>query len=91
MDNYNFKVVAKLRDDLNQIDRKKALDYINEWQGKFQIMKIDDETYCKSGKINGHDDFGAVSFFFCVLEDKKEYFSKLEYYDLWEGENCIAV
>lgn len=91
MTDYNFKVVAVLRDDLTSAQRDLAVKKINELQSKFHIMKIDDETYCKSGVIKGNDDFGAVTFFFCTLKRIKEYFSKLEYYDLWEGEKCVAV
>ena len=91
MNNYNFKVVAELRNDLTEVQRESIIKEINELQDKFKIIKSDDCTYCKSGKIKEHDDFGAVSFFFFALEDIKEYFKRLEYYDLWEGDKRIAV
>lgn len=91
MNEYNFKVVAELRNDLTDEQRKNAVSKIEELQRKFKIVKIDDATYCKAGAINGHDDFGAVTFFFCKLKRIKEYFGKLEYYDLPEGDISVAV
>lgn len=91
MSDYNFKVVAELKSDLTDVQRENALKQIEAWQRKFQILKIDHETYCKAGLIKEHDDFGAVTFFFCKLKRMKECFSKLEYYDLWEGDKRVAV
>jgi len=91
MGDYNFKVVAELRSDLTNVQRETALKKIEELQNKFEIIKIDNETYCKAGQIKEHDDFGAVTFFFCKLKRMKEYFSKLEYHDLWEGDKHVAI
>lgn len=91
MNNYNFKVVAELKPDLTDVQREIATKKINELQRKFGIIKIDGNTYCKSGIIHEQDDFGAVTFFFCKLKRMKEYFSKLEYHDLCEGDKKIAV
>lgn len=91
MSNYNFKVVAELRSDLTDAQYEKAIKEIENLQNKFNIIKVDRITYCKAGEIKGHDDFGAVTFFFCKLKRIKEYFSRLEYYDLWEGDKRIAV
>lgn len=88
---YNYKVVAELRNDLTDIQRDIVLKKIKELQTKFEIAQIDDKTYCKAGVIEGHNDFGAVSFFFFSLKDIKEFFYKLEYHDLWEGNTKIAV
>ncbi len=91
MSNYNFKVVAELRSDLTDAQREKAIKEIEILQNKFNIIKINDNTYCKAGEIKEHNDFGAVAFFFSKLKRMKEYFSKLEYHDLWEGDKRIAV
>lgn len=91
MNEYNFKVVAQLKNDLTEAQRNDAVSKIEELQRKFKIVKIDENTYCKAGEVNGSDDFGAVTFFFCKLKRIKEYFGKLEYYDLPEGDISVAV
>ena len=91
MAEHNFKVVAVLRDDLTPAQRLTAERQLCTLQRKFQIEKIDDETYCKGGPVTDNDDFGPVTFFYCKLKRIKEYFCKLEYYDLWEGEKSVAV
>lgn len=92
MNNYNFKVIARIREDLNPQEKQYINDYLNEWKEKFEVKKIDDETYCKDGIIEGYNDFGPVAFFYCIMEDEKKYFSKLEYHDLEnEKESRIAV
>ena len=47
----NFKVVAVLRDDLTPAQRLTAERQLCALQRKFQIEKIDDETYCKGGPV----------------------------------------
>ena len=92
MNNYNFKVVANIREDLKENEKEYIKNYVNEWMKKFNIKKIDQQTYCKDGKITGQDDFGAVSFFYFQLDDEKKYFSKLEYYDIVSPcENRVAI
>lgn len=91
MENYNYKVVAELREDLSEEERERALTEIEERQRKFKIVKIDGNTFCKAGAITGESDFGSVSFFFFSLEEIKAFFSKLEFYDIGEGEKRIAV
>lgn len=88
---YNFKVVAELRNDLTVNEKGVAMDKIDELQHKLKIVKVDETTYCKGQPIKDYDDFGAVAFFFSALKDMKEYFVKLEYYDLWEGNKRVAV
>ena len=91
MAEHNFKVVAVLRDDLTPAQRLTAERQLCALQRKFQIEKIDDETYCKGGPVTDNDDFGPVTFFYCKLKRMKEYFCKLEYYDLWEGEKSVVI
>lgn len=91
MADYNFKVVAELREDLTVNEKGVAMDKIDELQRKLKIVKVDDTTYCKVQPIEDYDDFGAVAFFFSALKDMKELFVKLEYYDLWEGNKRVAV
>ena len=64
----NFKVVAVLRDDLTPAQRLTAERQLCALQRKFQIEKIDDETYCKGGPVTDNDDFGPVTFFYCKLK-----------------------
>lgn len=91
MDEYNFKVIAKLRDDLTEEQRRFALSYIEKFQKKLKIQKLDEQTYCKELPIKGLSDFGGVTLFYSTLEDIKEYFSRLEYYDIPEGDSHVAV
>lgn len=91
MENYHYKVVAELRSDLSENERKSTLNAIKELQKKLRIINIDSVTYCKEQPIKGYDDFGAVAFFFSALKDMKAYFSHLEYYDLWENRKRVAV
>jgi len=91
MDNYNYKVIAELRPDLPENERKKAINAIQDLQKKLRIVNVDTVTYCKEQPIKGYDDFGAVAFFFSALKDMKDCFSHLEYYDLWEDRKRVAV
>ena len=88
---YNFKVVAKLRDDLTDEEHKMAFERLTKWQRKYKMINIDEITYRKAGPIQNYDDFGAVAFFYCVLKDFKECFEKLEYYDFGEGIKRVAI
>lgn len=91
MENYNYKVVAKLRNDLSEEDKKIVMNKIEDLQRRLKIIKIDEETYRKKEPIQGYDDFGAVTIFYCALEDMKEYFESLVYYNLWEDRVRVAV
>lgn len=88
---YNFKVVAKLREDLTAVEKIAALNEIEDLQDRLNIINIDSVTYCKAQPIRDYDDFGAVTLFFSALKDMRKFFSKLEYYDLWEGNKRVAV
>lgn len=85
----NYTVSAKLRQDLTPEQRAAAIAKIEDLQRKFSIIRIDEETYCKAGSHEQQSDFGAVTFFFCVLKRMKEVFEKLEYHDLLEGKSII--
>lgn len=63
MDDHNFKVVVKLRDDLSETQRFFVLQEIKALQDKLKIITVDDVTYYKEPPIHGYDDFGAVTFF----------------------------
>lgn len=91
MDSYNYKVVAELRPDLPEKERNSVLNTIEDLQKRLKIVNIDTVTYCKEQPIKGHDDFGAVAFFYSALNDMKDCFTRLEYYDLWEGRKRVAI
>lgn len=91
MSGYNYKVVAVLKSDLSENERLSAVNEIKDLQSRLKIVNIDNVTYCKAQPINGQDDFGAVAFFFSALKDMKNYFSQLEYYDLWGDRKRVAV
>lgn len=89
--NYNFKVIAEIKSDLSDNDKKFILEQLSDYQQRFNIIKADDGCYYKDGIVNSQkDDFGPVTFFFCVLEHFKNYFSKLEYYDYTGTEVAIT-
>ena len=81
MEHYNYKVVAELRPDLTELERETAVHRIKDLQQRLRIMNLDAITYCKEPPICGLDDFGAVGVFFAALDDMKDCFSRLEYYD----------
>lgn len=88
---YNYKVVAKIKDDLSEKDRAFIVGKIKELMEKTGVENIGDDTFCKKPPVSEHNDFGPVCFFSIELEKYKTYFSKLEYYDMAEGERDIAV
>lgn len=87
----DFKVIAKLREDLTESERESALKAIRDLQDRLRIISIDQVTYYKAQPIHDYDDFGAVTLFFSALKDMQKFFSKLEYYDLWEENKRVAV
>jgi hypothetical protein len=91
MANCNYKVVAELRPDLTETERNSVMKRIQDLQTRLAIVNLDNVTYCKAQPIKGHDDFGAVTFFYSALKDIKGCFSRLEYYDLWGDRKRVAV
>ncbi len=86
-----FKVIAELRNDLAESDRNFILNEIDKRKEQYEIKNIEPHIYCKDTNIEQYNDVGYVAFFFFTLKDHKEFFSKLEYYDLWDNESEIAV
>ncbi len=91
MEIYNYKVVAELRSDLSETDKHFISEKMNELMEKMGIVNIGENTFCKKPPIVEYNDFGPVGFFFVELRYFKNYFSKLEYYNMWRGEIDIAV
>lgn len=91
VEDYNYKVVVKLKSDLSETDREIVIGKIEDLQRRLKLIKSDDVTYHKAAPIHEYDDFGAVTLFYCALEDMKEYFERLEYYNLWENRKRVAV
>lgn len=91
MENYNYKVVAELKSSLSESEKEFISGKIDELKQKMGIVYIGDNTFCKEPPISEYNDFGPVCFFSIELEKYKEYFSKLEYYDIWRGAKDIAV
>ena len=91
MNDYNYKVIAKLREDLSANARQLTGENIESLKQTMNIAKVGDDMYCKAQPIVNYNDFGPVGFFFVELGEFKEYFSKLEYYNMWRGEVDIAV
>lgn len=88
---YNYKVVAEIKNGLSEEEKAFIIDKINELMEKTGVENIGNNTYCKRLPVSEYNDFGPVCFFSIELEKYKAYFSKLEYYDLVEGERDIAV
>ncbi len=71
MERKNLKVILELKDSLSDNERKDALEYIGKWKAKFDIENLDENTLCKKGDNQKYsDDFGAVSIFYALLEEK---------------------
>lgn len=88
---YNYKVIAVLRDDLSVEERQFIEEKMSALMNKMGIVNIGDNTFCKKPPIVEYNDFGPVGFFYVELEKLKDYFSKLEYYNMWRGVRSIAV
>lgn len=91
MSDYNFYVVAELRDDLSEKERQKANQIITDSMKRMDVEKENPITFRKSAPIIDFDDFGGISTFYCMLEDAKHYFKRLAFYDVEEGVKDIAV
>ncbi len=92
MDNKDYVVIYKLRNDLTEEEENEIINYINIWKEKFSIIQLDKNTYGKNGyNLQSGDEFGSVAFFYFELEEKKEYFEKLEYYDYIDEEYERAI
>lgn len=91
MAEYSYKVIAVLKDDLDEEKLQKAISTISDLKSRLHIINLDDITYIKEQPFEEHQDFGAVTFFFCGLEKLKESFSRLEWHDVWLGRTKIAV
>ncbi len=92
MEQKNFKVIFELRDDLEEKEKKEAIEYIEKWKNKFNIEQLDENTYCRKGdNKNYSDDFGDISGFYVVLSQKKEIFKKLETIKVSTGKKYVAV
>lgn len=89
--NYNFYVVAELRDDLNEEETQKANNIITDAMERMNVTTETDSTFRGSDPIVDYSDFGGVSTFYCMLEEVKQYFKKLAFYDVEEGVKDIAV
>lgn len=91
MTDYSYKVVAVLKDGLDIATAQAIQSEICDLKAKLHIQNLDTITYIKKQPYEKYQDFGAVAFFFCALKDKKDYFVKLEYYDLLGEKVKIAV
>lgn len=95
MNKHNFEVIAEFKDDLNEEEKRIAEAKLKKEMEKWNIIKINHNTYIKKGNIlDVDDDFGDVTFFYCCLEElqkESKCFKKLEYHDFWMGENEIAI
>jgi hypothetical protein len=91
MANCNYKVVAELKPNLSDADRKFISEKVDTLKRKMNIVNIDGNTFCMAQPPREYDDFAPVGFFFVELEEFKSYFAKLEYYNLWRGEVDVAV
>lgn len=90
-DSCNSKVIAQLRDDLTLEEQERIAFVIENLSNKLKIIRMGDFEYRKAPPIYQNNDFGAVCIFYCELEDRKEYFSRLEYFDFAHGEHEVAV
>ena len=91
-DKYNYKVIAKIRDDLPSEERDRVQALIEDKMRRHKLVCMDDGiTYHKITPIKEFSDFGGVTLFYAALQDIPECFSKLEWYSIWEGRKEVAV
>ncbi len=85
----NEKVILELKDNLSDFSRKIILDKIQECKKNFNVIQVNENTYClDSDKVNLNQN-SNLKFFYVVLEDYKADFKKLEYYN--EQENVLDI
>lgn len=89
--NYNFKVVAQLRDDLTQEEREKAVHRIDFLKQKLRLIQLDTGEFVKGSPNEVYEDLGSVYLFYCGLADNKHWFSKLIYHNFYQDVTCQAV
>lgn len=86
---YRFKIIAKLKDDLNYNDRENALEKIKSLQELYSMKKMDSYTFVNSSTSN--KEIASSAFFFINLRYIKDKFEILRYYDKVDDEVEIAV
>lgn len=86
---YGFKVIARIKEDLDQEERKRITEKIEYLKNALGIQQIDDETYIRVRTNNR--DLSSACLFYLELKDIKKFFTKLEYYDYIDDEMEIAV
>lgn len=86
---YGFKIIAQLKDELSEEDRKIINSKIEYLKQLLEITQLDDTTFVKIRTDN--QDLASACGFFFELEDYKEMFKKLEYYDYIDDEMEILV
>lgn len=87
MEQYNFKIVAEFKEPLPQNEIVK----LTQIQEKLNIIKINENSYCKSQPIHNYDDLGATALFFNELTKRKDLFKKLEYHDFLTGDVEVVL
>lgn len=95
MSDYNFYVVAELRDDLSTEDKEKAWATIKENKERYGIINLDDISYRQAPPVVDIQDLSSIGFFYCELElslcGKEGLLKRLELYDVKEGLKKSAV
>lgn len=87
---YRFKVIAKPKENLSLEDQKLLDDKMEFLLSRLNLAKIDDDYtyYCPT---RNNEDFGNVVIFYNNLEDIKQCFEKLEYYDYVKENYEVAI
>ena len=86
---YRFKVVVQVKDSLSEEEKKQLSNKINFLK---KVLKLNQINECEfvSQKLD-NTDFSRVYGLFMQLEEMKEFFNKLEYYDYIDDEVEVAV
>ncbi len=87
---YRFKVVAKPKANLSPEDQK-LLDDKTDWLlSKLNVTTIDNDYtyYCP---VRDNKELGNITFFYIELEEVKQCFEKLEYYDYIKESFEVAI
>lgn len=83
MEKYRFKVIVELKNNLTDVEKSYAKNYINLWGNKMRLEKIAENTYCKP--IDNNQDLSSITVFGCKMAEKRDFFDKIQIFDVLDN------
>lgn len=80
---YNYKIVYKLKSNLEEPKKKFIEKKIEACISKFNLEKHSDGAIYKKAGFKGNEDFGGVTFTYSLLKEDVNCFEKLEWHDMY--------